>query len=187
MISGAGVLIITTLNKKLVFVLFEENSKYKNSSDLGGSRENYETSNETAMREAFEESAGLIFLNNKILKSSIIVKIKEYKSFCVKLSNLDNIIQHFSHNRQIMKKCADSTYNEMRRVRIFDLNTLLTASKNGQQNVLDITGQIRKIRGRTLNIINKLERHDIENLKATYLDITKLKLNNCFDGVYVYR
>lgn len=186
MISGAGVLITSIIDNKLVFVLFEENNKYKTCSDLGGGRDKYEIPIETACRETFEESAGLLFLNKKTLKSGINNIINKYQSYCIKLDKLDNIINHFAHNRQIMKKCADSTYNEMRKIRMFDVDTLLLASKNNQHIIQDVTNQNRKIRDRTLNIINKLNKKDIEQLPLIKLNIKQLNLNNCFDGAFIY-
>lgn len=108
---GGGILPIAKHNGKIYLLFSRERkifSKDKDRgkwSDFGGSKEKNESQYQTAIREAVEESAGLLG-NNKELKASLknntlgIIKNKQYSIWLIKV-NYDKNLPNIFHNHFI--------------------------------------------------------------------------------------
>ena len=100
---GAGVLPIARYNNEIYYLFSRERLDFSNDkdkgkwSDFGGSREKNESQYTTAVREAFEESAGLLGSQNDIkmaIKNNLVSKIydKKYSIWIIEVK-YDKIIE----------------------------------------------------------------------------------------------
>ena len=146
-ITGAGVLLIENYNNVPVITLFGQSGSY---SELGGHRDENESVEQTASRECREESENLIYiLPEEILKNGKMVFLKTYVCFVIYVSQLDE--NDYNHNvRLIYSKCKEAHWketDELIRISVDNIKKI----KNDQ--VTDVNGVLRKIRGRTQAVL----------------------------------
>jgi len=137
--TGSGVIPIIILNKKVFFILF--NSSAKLITDAGGKIEDNKKPLETASRELFEESSGLININENILKkNSVYLNIKNldknskyfnkyYRVYFIIIDNLEKL-DDFYLNFKKFKEYGFNPFVETFKINLIKFNKFLKTEKN---------------------------------------------------------
>jgi len=131
--SGAGIVPIILRNKRPYFVTFVD--RYNTLSDAGGKIENISDENKTnenemtehtAVRELFEESSGLLKINNLNNLNSVHINIKcrstYYKLYFISINSINK--NHFDSNLNKFNKFKMSAFSEMYGIKLVDLDNI---------------------------------------------------------------
>ena len=193
--SGAGVLLIEKNDDDYYIILFENAKKPNYFEDLGGGIDDNDIKNNnilehTALREALEESCGLLnFLDinsaiETIKNNYIDVDHKGIYYRCFLLCLDANIVNEkdFQTNLKLIKKDPKmlSFMKEMNNVTRFSFNQLKTDIKNitnGTFKTVDINGNKCNINRRITNILKNLDVHQLKVAKDYSFNNIKLHSN----------
>jgi hypothetical protein len=130
--SGSGILPFIILNKNIYLITFTQSTGIIN--DAGGKKENNHNIIQTACRELFEESAGLIQIDeNEIMNNSIYFDIKYnnkyYRLYTIIIDNvdIDNVdidIDYYDINLKKFKKFNYNPFTETHGIKLMKINTI---------------------------------------------------------------
>ena len=170
--TGSGVIPIIIIDKKPYFILFNSskrlitvkndskiNSKHKNLprqilTDAGGTIEQNKKQIETASRELFEESSGLINIDTNILKkNSVYLNIKNldktskyfnkyYRIYFIIIDNIENL-NDFYLNLQKFRKYSFNPFVETFKINLIKLkyskleNNIIVKTNNNEDRILN--------------------------------------------------
>ncbi len=172
--SGAGILPITLINNKYYFITFKLLNNLL--SDAGGTIENKDDVINTACRELFEESAGLIKLDKTIIKNKSIhidisYKNKYYRCYIVFIDNIN--IKTYNDNIKKFNKFKYNPYSETKKLKLINLSLFINSK-------LDNNVIIDKKTNKKYILSPRLKNIFIELFKTNNLKKIKniLKLNN---------
>jgi ADP-ribose pyrophosphatase YjhB (NUDIX family) len=191
--SGAGVIPILIKNNKPYMILFT----YQRGiiTDAGGKIESNNTITETASRELFEESAGLININNNILEdNSVYVDIKYnntyYRTHIILIQFPDESYEeNYNNNLQRINKFKFNPFSETRGIRLISLDYIHFVDNNILMNTN--TDKVEILANRTKDIIKKIHKISVD-LVSFYrkikdrLKIIKLNKKNISVQSYEY-
>ena len=150
-IAGAGVLIIETFNQEQVIILFGKNNK--EFSDPGGVVDKNELPNHAAYREQREETANLInILPEELEKIGIAYELNRYLFYLIHIYGLKE--QDYNYNVAKISPTCPKYWKETNVMARFYIDDIINMVENKQKSVVDINGVKRKIRGRTIAMIN---------------------------------
>ena len=198
--TGAGVLPIFILNNKPYLITFTSSRGII--SDAGGKKEKKDDVIYTACRELFEESAGLININEEELKNnSIYFDLKNddkyYRSYFTIIDNID--IKYYDTNLEKFKKFNFNPFTETHGIKLMKLNDIyIDDNKIKMTSINDykllLAPRLNKIIKKALKKYNKLnllykdlkKNINIINLKKITQDIEsyeyytykKIKINH---------
>jgi hypothetical protein len=149
LIKGAGILLLENYHGKPYITLFgKKGGLYE---DLGGRSDPGESSEETAYREAREESCNLIQITPLYLaKHGKFVIHKQYKCFIMYVSNL-SYRDYMKNAYQVHTLCKHNTWketNDMTRIPLKNILEMLNTNI-----VIDIFGKHIRIRDRTIKML----------------------------------
>lgn len=184
--SGAGILIIESYKGRKVITLFGmKNGEF---SDPGGKKDPGESIEHTAYRETREETLNLITLKPEELeKIGRPITLKEYLCFVIYVEGINH--QDYNHNKQLVNRCRPSSWKETNTIARFDVKEMMNTIYGKRLTAKDINGGIRKIRKRTLELIEKSE-SIIKGFTQPY-KLEKYHVNNsrlgCLIGTNTYR
>ena len=175
--TGSGVIPIIIINKKTYFILF--NSSVKLITDAGGKIEDNKTQIETASRELFEESSGLININFNILKkNSVYLNIKNLdknskysnKYYIVYFIIIDNIEQldDFYLNFKKFKEFSFNPFVETFKINLIKFNTF---SKTKNNIIVKTNNNEERILNPRLTMIYNVILEKFDNLDNFYKTI----------------
>lgn len=200
--SGAGVIPITIIDDKPYFVLFTYNKDII--TDAGGKIEGTNSIIKTATRELFEESAGLINIDDKILdENSVYLDIKNkdtyYRCYFVIIRFLDNNLEKvYIDNLEKFNKFKLNPFSETKGIKLISLentkfinNSIFLISKvNGKVNG-KLNYNINYLIKRTKDIFIKIHKkfvdfNDFYNKIKNKLKIIKLDKKNINIDTYEY-
>ena len=142
-INGAGILLFTEINKKKYLILYKARNKnyYE---DLGGRIDEGDDVYKTASREAYEESATYINLNEYDLYDVQKIYLKKYICFIKGVNNFS-----IQNAKILLDKYKNKKhYNEMDDVKIVPVVDLISSIKNKKP--------LLPLRNRLLEILNNL-------------------------------
>lgn len=180
--TGSGVIPIIIVNKKPFFILF--NSSDKLITDAGGKIEENKNPLETASRELFEESSGLININENTLKNnSIYLNIKNldknskhynkyYRIYFVIIDKIENP-DDFYLNFVKFKKFSFNPFVETFKINLIKINKFL---KNEGNIIVKTNNNEDRILNPRLTRIYNLILEKFNNFESFY-KIVKKKLN----------
>ena len=189
--TGSGVIPIIIINKKPFFILFNSSvklitvendskiiSKHKNLprqilTDAGGKIEDNKKQIETASRELFEESSGLINIDTNILeKNSIYLNIKNldksskyfnkyYRIYFIIIENIENL-NDFYLNLKKFKKFSFNPFVETFKINLIKLNkfkkqenNIVVKTNNNEDRILN--QRLTRIYNVILNKFNNID------------------------------
>ena len=97
---GGGILPIAVYQNKVYFLFGRENNSKREWSDFGGAREKKETYKETAIREGWEETSGILGTKNKIkwlINNRLVgsIEMEGYKTYIVEIKYNKDLPQKF--------------------------------------------------------------------------------------------
>ena len=123
--TGSGVLPICIIDKKPYLITFTSSRGII--TDAGGKKEARDTILYTACRELFEESAGLIFINeNDLENNSIYIDLKNdnkyYRSYFIIINDID--ITYYDKNLEKFKKFNFNPFTETHGIKLMNLNNI---------------------------------------------------------------
>ena len=167
--SGAGIIPIIIINKKSYFILF--NSSKNLITDAGGKIESKHSILETASRELFEESCGLISINKNIIdKNSIFLDVKNlnknseyynkyYRVYFIIIDNIENINDFYKNFRKF-KEFGFNPFVETFKINLIKLDKFDKFDKFDKLDekiiVYTINNEIRTLNDRLTRIYNLL-------------------------------
>ena len=201
--SGAGVIPITIIDNKPYFILFELNKNIL--TDAGGKIEGNISIIKTASRELFEESAGLINIDDNILdKNSVYLNIKNkdtyYRCYFIIIKFQDNHLEKtYNDNLDKINKFKFNPFSETKNIKLISLentdfinNSVLINSKlnNKVNNKVNSKLNYNYLIKRTKDIFIKIHKkcfdfNDFYN-KIKKLQIIKLNKKNITINTYEY-
>lgn len=140
--SGSGIVPMCVIKNKVHIITFMD--KDKNASDAGGKIDAGHTNNDTiikyvAMKELFEESSGLIKLDN--LDESVYFDLKNknsdtyYRLYFVIINKIN--FAYYNKNLEKFNKYKLNPYNEMYAIKILNMDTVKFNDKNIVVKTLD--------------------------------------------------
>lgn len=153
--SGSGILPIMIINNKPYLITF---LIYKNTVSDGGGKIEDNSVKKTAIRELYEESAGLILLNNKDLLNSVNYNIsknnnnKYYKSYILIIDKID--IKCYNKNLIKFQKHTKNPYTETKEIILLNLDNII--KYNNKLFLKDINNKIYILHDRLESIIKKI-------------------------------
>ncbi len=189
--TGAGVLPIFIFNKKPYIVTFTASKGII--TDAGGKKEYRDNILFTASRELFEESAGLIKIDEKELKNnSLYIDIKNnntyYRSYFIIINNINTT--YYDKNLKKFKKFKFNPFTETHGIKLmklddinFDNNNIILTSNNDYKLLLAsrLNTIIKKILKKYTNLITfykYLKKNvNVIDFKKTILDIDTYEYN----------
>jgi hypothetical protein len=189
--SGAGVIPITIIDDKPYFVLFAYNKDII--TDAGGKIEHNNSIINTASRELFEESAGLINIDDKILdENSLYLNIKNkdtyYRCYFVIINFPDNNFdKSYSDNLEKFNKFKLNPFSETKNIKLISLED----TKFINNSILLNNKKVNYLIKRTKNIFIKIHKKfidfaDFYNKIKIKLEIIKLNKKNISVNTYEY-
>lgn len=138
--SGAGVIPIFIKDDKIYTVTFID--RYNMASDAGGKVDGYNTCDEkiikeTALRELFEESSGLIKLSSLDESVSYDINNKNsfYRIFFVIINKIN--FKNFDKNLDKFNQYKLNPFNEMYSIKLLDMKTIKFDKKDIIINTID--------------------------------------------------
>jgi hypothetical protein len=143
--KAAGILPIVIINKKMYYLLGKNH--YNTYCDFGGSKENFETSQQTAIREFDEESMSVLYDINKLKKTIHMLPYvynKEYNyiMYILLIDHKPDIINTYNKLLKKLKSCKYDILNqcsngllEKIKFKLFTRNDILN-KKNIRQDFL---------------------------------------------------
>ena len=189
-IKGAGILIVESYKNNPVITLFGKNDL--NYSDLGGKTDPGELPEETAYREAREESANLInILPDELNKYAARIQFSSYAVYIIYVQNIS--FKDYAHNvRQIFGTCnyKQNHWKETNSMVRIPINNIINAATNNVNYAIDTNGYAVPVRCRTMEII----RVSIATLQSM-IKMQPIKLHKhlvtssrlpCLIGTYTY-
>lgn len=152
--SGSGILPIIIINNKPYLVTF---LIYKNTISDGGGKIENNSVKKTAIRELYEESAGLILLKNNNLLNSINYNItknnnKYYKSYIVIIDNIN--IKYYNKNLIKFQKYKKNPYTETKDIILINIDNIIY--HNNRLFMKSIDNKIYILHDRLESIIKKI-------------------------------
>jgi hypothetical protein len=170
--SGAGILPIFILNKKPYLITFTSSRGII--SDAGGKKEKDDEVIYTACRELFEESAGLININEENLKNnSIYFDLKNddkyYRSYFTIINYID--IKYYDTNLEKFKKFKFNPFTETYGIKLMSLNNI--ENDNNKIKMTTIDNYKLLLSPRLTQIIKKVIRK-YNKLNLFYKDLKKI-------------
>lgn len=135
---GAGILPVS-FHKNTLYFLFGEEENERKWSDFGGGKNNNETPLQTAIREGYEETNGILGTMSDIkdiLKHNTLLKIgiEEYTSFIVKVGYDERLPYYFNNQQKFIKSHFPNLINkngffEKRQMKWMTINDMKTKRK----------------------------------------------------------
>jgi hypothetical protein len=185
-LTGAGIFIVENNNNNLVAILF--GNKGHEYSELGGVIDPGETPEETASREAKEESANLIQIKPHELKQiSIPILHHKYMSYIIYINKIS--ARDYYHNvKLVFGKCKPHVWKENSSMVRIDLQNLIQNSMANKNIMKDIDGNLIRVRDRTIGIVKKAI-NTFSNLKnpiTLHQNVTFTSRMSCLIGTYTY-
>lgn len=188
--SGAGVLPIYILNKIPYIVTFTSSKGII--TDAGGKKEYNDSIIYTASRELFEESAGLIKINeDDLTNNSIYIDLKHndkyYRSYFIIIDNID--IEYYDDNLKKFKKFKFNPFTETHGIKLMRLDNI---DIDNNQIKLISSNNYKLVLAPRLNKIIKKILKKYNNLNTFYKQIKKnigvinLKKNKININTYEY-
>ena len=168
--SGAGVLIIEN-GENLVLFGSKRKSGYVYE-DLGGKIDKNDCNiTSTAIREAFEESRGLIYIGNQSKLESLYVDIasknKYYRCFILPISDLNILNKYYDNVNKINSNVKIQNYwKETDDIRKFNINNLIKEGildSKSNFKTIDINNKKSFIYDRTISIIKEIHKQKLLN------------------------
>jgi hypothetical protein len=172
--GGAGIILVEKYNNKPAIILFKSTRKSKEVYEgLGGRIDDEQLIHinpllTTAIREAFEESRGLINIdpynsnktfNNYIDISGINNSKKHYRSYFVGVESNTIFIDDYNHNKKKLdnNKQIKNTMKETNGISRFYIKDLIKLNHNDNEDyeVKDSNGNNKLIFGRTVKILKQ--------------------------------
>ncbi len=131
--SGAGILPLIIINKNYYFITFKLLNNLL--TDAGGKKEEKNNVLDTACRELFEESAGLIKLDKLTVKNNSIHidighKDKYYRCYIVLIDNIDKKI--YQENLKKINKFLFNPFGETKDIKLIKINKILYLKKSNK-------------------------------------------------------
>ena len=167
--SGAGILPVIIYNNKPYYIVFNISKKFI--TDAGGKKEYTDDILETACRELFEESAGLIRINKNILHENSIYfdikhKDKYYRSYIIIINKIDT--KYYDKNLKKINKFNYNPFAETHGIELIDFNSIY------KSNILidNLTNKVFILTPRLNTIIKKILKK-YNNFNKLYLDLIK--------------
>jgi hypothetical protein len=159
--TGAGICIIDNCASSPNFVLFR-NVYNGNYYELGGTIDKNENIKITAIREALEESRGLINVNMETLNKLKWIDIKHnstyYRCFILCVENEILSDDYFNNVKITNKLKLDKFWYETDNITKFSLNNIHNCF-NEKQVCQDNDNKFKKISNRTINFIKEFSKH----------------------------
>jgi len=188
MVHGAGILVVEFYNNMQVVTLFGK-KKYPYS-DLGGKIEKGDSVEETACREAQEESANLLTIKPKLINQiAIPILVNTYVAYILYITGLSSK-DYKANVKQIFKTCESKHWKETNRMIRVPLANMIDAANRSLNYVYDIEGKTREIRGRTLAIVKNsiLNLQGLANQQPHVLKRKRIKHSDmaCLNGTRTY-
>jgi hypothetical protein len=177
--SGAGVIAIIIIDNKPYFILFYLRKNIV--TDAGGQIEHINSVLNTASRELFEESAGLINISETTLDSnSFYIDIKNedkyYRSYIIIIDSINT--DDYYKNLNKINKFKFNPFSETHGIRLISLDYIDFI--NNDIIMRTDTNKIVILSNRTKHIIKKIYKN-FDNLKIFFKKISKslniIKLN----------
>ncbi len=184
--TGSGILPIFILNKKPYFITFTVARGIIN--DAGGKKEDNDTISYTACRELFEESAGLIQIDEDQIKNNSLyfdVKNKNnnkyYRLYTIIINNIDTT--YYDKNLKKFKEFNFNPFTETHGIKLMKLDKINI--DNNQISLISNNDYKLLLAPRLNNIIKKiLKKYDnlntfYKNLKnnVDIIELKKTKIN----------
>ena len=197
--SGSGVIPITIIDNKPYFILFGLNKNIL--TDAGGKIEGINSIIKTASRELFEESAGLINIDDNILdKNSVYLDIKNkdayYRCYFIIIKFQDNHIEKtYTDNLDKINRFKFNPFSETKNIKLISLedtkfinNSILLNSK---LNNSKLNNNIHILIKRTKHIFIKIHKICVDLIdfynKIKKIQIIKLNKKNISINTYEYK
>ena len=188
--TGAGILPIFILNNKPYLITFTIQRGIIN--DAGGKKESDDTILYTACRELFEESAGLIKIDDDEVKNnSLYFDIKKnnkyYRLYTIIINNID--ITYYDKNLKKFKEFNFNPFTETHGIKLMKLDSI---NNNNNQITLTSNNEYKLLLAPRLNSIIKKILKKYNNLTTFYkylkknVDIIELKKNTLNIDSYEY-
>lgn len=193
--SGAGVIPITIINNKPYFVLFTYNKGII--TDAGGKIENNNNIINTASRELFEESAGLINIDDKILDdNSVYLNIKNkdtyYRCYFIIIDLLDDDFdKSYSDNLEKFNRFKLNPFSETKGIKLISLEDTKFINNSILLTNVSNKNKVNYLINRTKHIFIKIHKKfvdfaDFYNKIKNKLQIVKLNKKNISVNTYEY-
>jgi hypothetical protein len=153
--SGSGILPIMIINKKPYLITF---LIYKNTISDGGGKIENNSVKKTAIRELYEESAGLIKLKSNDLVNSVNYNIskynnnKYYKSYILIIDNIDT--KYYNKNLIKFEKYKKNPYTETKEIILLDMDYII--NHNNKLFMKSIDNKVYILHNRLESIIKKI-------------------------------
>ncbi len=188
--TGSGILPIFILNKKPYLITFTMARGIIN--DAGGKKENNDSISYTACRELFEESAGLINIDeDQIKNNSLYFDLKNnnkyYRLYTVIINNIDTT--YYDKNLKKFKEFNFNPFTETHGIKLMKLDSIII---NNNQIILTSNNDYKLLLAPRLNAIIKKILKKYNNLNAFYkylkknVDIIELKKTTLNIDSYEY-
>ncbi len=188
--TGSGILPIFILNKKPYLITFTMARGIIN--DAGGKKENNDSISYTACRELFEESAGLINIDeDQIKNNSLYFDLKNnnkyYRLYTVIINNIDTT--YYNKNLKKFKEFNFNPFTETHGIKLMKLDSIII---NNNQIILTSNNDYKLLLAPRLNAIIKKILKKYNNLNAFYkylkknVDIIELKKTTLNIDSYEY-
>lgn len=183
--TGAGISLIEKINGENFLILFG-NDKKNIIEDLGGRIDHGEDIYTTAQREAREESRNLINIDINIIKeNSTPIYLKKYVSYVIYINNID-LNGYYDNVKLIDNKCKSNHWKETNFVVRIPIKNL----KKGSKDVYDSDNILRRLRNRTVGVIDGILDHIKDIIKKDPIHLQKNIQNNsdikCVNGAITY-
>jgi hypothetical protein len=188
MVTGSGILIIELYMGNIVVTLFGLNGT--NYNDLGGKIDHNENTQQTAHREAREESMNLINIkDSELMNYATPVMVNSYVVYILYITNLS--FQDYAHNVNLVhNNCANRSWKETNSMARIPLNNIINAAHNLSNLVADINGNPIFVKDRAMNIIrttfNILMNFGKVNPLPLYKHLVTSSRLPCLIGTYTY-
>lgn len=188
---GAGILILELYKNNPVITLFGKNMT--NYSDLGGKSDPGESMEETACREAREESVNLINISpHELVNYTVPIWHNNYAVYIIYVEGV--YFSDYAHNVNHVQAYCDNNkqrhWKETNSMARIPLNNMLVAAQNYLDYAIDVMGNPVNVRKRTMGIVR-----DAMSILSNFPSFSPLKLYKhrvtsshvpCLVGTYTY-
>ena len=191
--NGSGIIPLLYFEGKLYFIFF---IFYNNViTDAGGKKEINTTILETAERELFEESSGLLKLHDldeNYIHIDISNKDKYYRSHIIVIENIDT--KYYNLNSKKITNYKDNPFTETKGIVLIQTDFLLEKNnqyfmKNNEEKYFMLSNRLKQIIKKIIKkytTLNKFNDEIIKLLKTEKIKIIKLKKKKINISSYEY-